>query len=160
MHHARSATPSDIIALGHGATLAAVVPVAPKPISFLLDEMMPASVGMVIEDRGHRFEWSRKVLRAQAPDEHVADAANRMRSVLITMNKKDFDKLAGRRPQGGNHQRFRHLSMVYMRCDYAQCATRLRDLFALVEFEIRHVETLPDDRAFIEIGPSLVRILR
>ena len=131
-----------------------------QAMSFLLDEMMPSAVHRLIDDRGHVSHWSRDILRTSAPDDQVADVANRLRAVLLTYNKKDFNKLAARHPPVGNQHRLRHLSIIYFTCREPDAAARMEQFFDLIELELESAERRADRRTFIEVGGTFLKVVR
>jgi len=125
---------------------------------FVLDENVPASVGVMLVDRGHEAGSIRDYAAQGVPDQVVAAVAEHEHAVLIS-HDKDFRKIAPRVPDG-QQQRFRKLSMVRMRCEKPRSAERLRTAVSLIEFEFAERQRMPDRRMIVEVGKGTITIYR
>lgn len=85
----------------------------------LMDEMVPESVVRFFRERGHDVFLVREALLPSTPDPLVVLAADKNSLVVVTWNKKHFNALVKRAPEG-NRARFRRAGMIVFSCSEPQ----------------------------------------
>lgn len=125
---------------------------------FYLDENVPASVEVVIAERGHDVAWTRDILPIGAPDELVGSIAENDRALLVS-HDKDFKRIAPRIPEG-ERTRFRNLSMIRMECIKPRSAQRMGVALPYIEFEYNERDGQHDQRIIIAVKTDLISIWR
>jgi hypothetical protein len=78
-------------------------------------------------------------------------------AVLVSLDS-DFQTLAPR--AGIGKARFRRLSRIALKCKEPQAAGRIRIALSLIEHEWKVAQSSNDKRMIIEIGTSVIRIIR
>ena len=111
----------------------------------------------MLKAAGHEVILLRERLAADAPDPLVAAVSEMNEAVLISMDG-DFDKLAPR--AGIGRRRFGRLSRIGIKCGEPQAASRLESVLSLVEHEWNGAQARADKRIIIEIGMTVIRIIR
>lgn len=119
---------------------------------------MAESVCRFLEERGHEVTRLSQVLPTDTPDPIVAKVAQDAGMILIS-DDQDFKQVAGRKLTA-HKPRFRKLSRINMKCKHAVAVKRLAAAMTLIEFEYEIAQARPDKRMIIEIGPTLIRLLR
>ncbi len=125
---------------------------------FVLDENVPNSVGVMLEDRGHSIASIREYVAQGAPDQVVA-AFTEYESAVLVSHDKDFRRIVPRIPDGQS-PRFRRLSIIRMRCKKPRSAERLRTAISVIEFEFEERQRMPDKRMIVEVGKGTITIYR
>ncbi len=126
---------------------------------FVADQMVPDSIGVFLRSRGHEVRLVREELSPSAPDLLIARTANLLKAIVVTWNVKHFRRLICRAPRG-EHIRFRHAGLIGMKCSEPHGRIRMAQAIETIEFELKHLQTLPDKRLFIDIEEDRILIER
>lgn len=118
---------------------------------------MPDSVGRALRDAGHETVLLRDQLAPNSPDPLVAAVAEMNEAVLVSLDS-DFGTLAPRASLG--RARFQRLSRIALKCSEPQAAGRIKAAMTLIEHEWKVAQASKDKRMIIEIGNSIIRIIR
>jgi predicted nuclease of predicted toxin-antitoxin system len=89
-------------------------------VNFLLDHDVPAEVGRVLGQAGHQVVHVRTVMPPESTDDRVLQYAVKHSLVLLTCNREDFVRLAGRQAHPGL------VVVIRRRTRIAECASVLR----------------------------------
>lgn len=127
-------------------------------IRFFLDENVPDSVAGFLRGKGHGVFLAREIVPAGSPDPLVATISEENDWVLVSADH-DFDKIAPRIPKG-HKARFRKLSRISLQCSEHQAAQRPEEFFEYVVLEYQRTRSLSDQRMFITIQSSGLKIVR
>jgi predicted nuclease of predicted toxin-antitoxin system len=100
---------------------------------FLLDQNVPNSVAVALDELGHDVVLVRDILPTDASDPLVGTAAEQDNRVLVSLDR-DFQKLDPQRPEG-YRVRFRRLSRIWLKCTPARCSARIRLFIREIEWE-------------------------
>lgn len=120
----------------------------------VLDEMVSKSIEELFKKRGHDTLRSVQVLGQRASDLAVVTLADEKRGIALTWNKKDFVKLAARRPTHSPN-RFRHAGVIHMRCDGQPRGLKLLEKsLELIEEEAKLRLKQDDQRLFVEVSDN------
>lgn len=136
-------------------------------IHFLIDEDADAAIADLLRTRGHTVQFSREVLGRSAPDTLVAATAERLATieadvlgaVVITRNCRHFRRLI-RRETAGRATPYARAGLICLDCRAPSQLRRMEELIELIEAEHDIVQRSPDPRLIVEIGETIVRILR
>lgn len=118
---------------------------------------MPDSVGRVLSEAGHEVILLRKQLAPNSPDPLVAAVSEMNDAVLVSLDS-DFNSLAPR--AGVGRARFRRLSRIALKCSEPQAAGRIKAALSLIQHEWDYAQKQPDKRIILEIGTSIIRLIR
>jgi predicted nuclease of predicted toxin-antitoxin system len=118
---------------------------------------VPDSVGHALRDAGHEVIFLREQLAPNSPDPLVAAVAEMNEAVLVSLDS-DFKTLAPR--AGVGKARFRTLSRIGLKCSEPQAARRIKAALSLIVHEWTVAQSSNDKRMIIEIGNSVIRIIR
>jgi predicted nuclease of predicted toxin-antitoxin system len=129
------------------------------PMRLLIDENVPDSVAAFFRDRGHEINLVREVLLPGMPDPLVALAADTYSMIVVTWNKRDFDKLVKRVP-AGNRNKFRRAGMICFSCSEPLGVKRLEKVIRLIELEYELVQAEKDHRLIAYISTNDFRCVR
>ena len=99
----------------------------------------------------------REQLAPNSPDPLVAAVAEMNEAVLVSLDS-DFKSLAPR--AGVGRARFRTLSRIGLKCNEPQAAGRIKIALSLIFHEWTVAQANIDKRMIIEIGNSVIRIIR
>jgi len=148
----RSATSATNVARVQAEQLVLTTP----RMRLVTDEMVPDSIGKVLEARHHKVYRVRDYLKQGTPDDGVARFANQVQAIVVTWNVKHFRQLLGRKhptpvPKAG---------MIAFNCEEADGRGRLDTLIEVIEAEFAHLQTRSDKRLFADIGADYLRIWR
>ena len=128
-------------------------------MKFLIDENVPHSVAIFLQQRGHEIVFVRDVLLPGTPDPVVAAIGDQMEAIVVTWNQSDFRNLVARAPIG-TRQRFRNLGRITFRCNETRGRTRVEQLIESIEFEHLQCQKQGDSRLIVEIGENFFRVIR
>jgi predicted nuclease of predicted toxin-antitoxin system len=118
---------------------------------------VPDSVGHALRQGGHEVILLREQLAPDSPDPLIAAVSEMNNAVLVSLDG-DFKSIAPRIAIG--RRRFSRLSRIALRCSEPQAAARIRAALSLIEHEWKVAQASRDKRMIIEIGTSVIRILR
>jgi predicted nuclease of predicted toxin-antitoxin system len=91
---------------------------------FLLDNNAPEALIDVLKAAGHEAHFSREELDESAPDIAVVRLAIKQEAIVITWDRRDFEKLSKK-----------HIfDLLTFRCDEVDGAARLKETLLYVEF--------------------------
>ena len=110
-----------------------------------------------LRDAGHEVVLLREVIAPDSADPIVAATAEAGNAILVSLDK-DFKRLAARTSVG--IRQFRKLSRVALTCNAPQAAARTMGAMSLIEHEWTIAQASRDSRMIIEIGNTMIRILR
>lgn len=127
-------------------------------MKFFADHNVTESVCRVLEEKGHDVVRLRDELPPDSPDPVVAKFAEQIDAILIS-HDGDFKRIAPRIPRG-RRARFRKLSRIHLRCDYAGAEKRVAAAIGLIEFEWNLAQERADKRIHIEIQKSGIKTNR
>lgn len=127
------------------------------PLRFFLDENVPRSVGVVLEDLGHVVIYLQDAIAKGASDPLVCTAAEQNEAILVSLDS-DMKKLAKR--YGATNGRFKKLSLVKLSCKATSAAQRMKIAMSLIVHEWEVSEGKLSRRLFIEIGQEAISIKR
>jgi hypothetical protein len=121
-------------------------------IPVLIDLNVADDVVDVIRQRGHRLVFVRDELRPTAPDEAIADLADRLAAVVLTWDK-DFSRLISR-TVFGSPATYRHAGRIsFVGCRYEIGRRRLERYIELIELEWGLAQRRRDRRLIVTIRP-------
>jgi predicted nuclease of predicted toxin-antitoxin system len=112
---------------------------------------------MALLAAGHEVIFLRQELAPNSPDPLVAAVAEMNDAVLVSLDS-DFQTLAPR--AGIGRRRFQRLSRIALKCSEPQAAGRVVKALSLIQHEWDHTQKQPDKRMIIEIGNSVIRLIR
>ena len=129
-------------------------------LRFLIDEDVPVSVGHFLTKRPHPVEYVSEIQRG-ASDAAVFQMAEDRHAVLITKNKKHFEKLWNRNTSR-HARRYLHAGMIYLRLkDQEHLASqRMAECVGLVEYEWSRVQHLEDRKIIIDLRLESILLSR
>jgi predicted nuclease of predicted toxin-antitoxin system len=122
-----------------------------------LDEGVPVSVGRCFTEAGHKVIYFKEAAVSGSPDQLVAAVSQENDAVLVA-HDGDMRKIAQRR--GVGQRRFRKLSLLKLSFRETRAAVRVNKAMSLIEHEWQLASDSSDRRIFIEIGDSVIRIMR
>jgi predicted nuclease of predicted toxin-antitoxin system len=118
---------------------------------------VPDSVGRALSGAGHDVVFLREQLAPNSPDPLVAAVAEMNDAILVSLDS-DFKTLAPR--VGVGRARFQRLSRIALKCNEPQAAKRILTVLSLIEHEWNFAQAQSDKRMILEIGKSVIRIIR
>jgi hypothetical protein len=119
--------------------------------AFLLDEMVPVSLGALLAERGHICHRVQDLLAPGTPDRVVHETANNLGAILVTWNVRHFNRFPSRFPKAG---------LLFFKCDETDGRQRLAETLDLVVYEWNAlIERGHPGPMMIEIRQELVRLL-
>lgn len=124
----------------------------------LIDENVPESVTEFLRERGHRVDHVRDLYLAATPDPIIAAVADRMGSIVVTWNHRDFKKLAARVPKGGQAA-LRRLGRINFRCAESLGRQRAEQVIEILEAEYERAQNRRDKRLLVEVTQTSVRLI-
>jgi hypothetical protein len=127
-------------------------------LQFLIDEDVPVSVGEYLRDSGYGVARVSEIT-PRASDAAVLALAEEMRSILVTKNKRHFDKLSPRECSRTS-RRHHHAGVVYVCCKEVMARDRIEHWIDLIEFEWARSRKFADTKVIVEMRDTLVRIVR
>jgi hypothetical protein len=122
---------------------------------FLTDEHVRPELGRFLQDRGHVVERSRDLLGEGATDKRIAELAEETAAIVITWNKRDFDKLMGK----GKSTFTRAGALYFAKVDYSAATARISGVIDVVDYEIE-VAQRTGGRFFVLVGQVMVQVHR
>lgn len=125
----------------------------------LIDENVPNSVAELFRERSHDVRFVADLFPGGTPDSAIAMVGDEMGAIVVTWNRRDFEKAAPRVLKG-DLQRSGPLGRVNFRCREARGRQRLEQMIEWIEFEYAQVLKHRDYRLIIEIGETSIRIIR
>lgn len=129
-------------------------------LRFVTDEDVPDQVGRFLRSHNHEVLLVREQFGEGWSDRMVVEGCEALKANVITLNKRDFVKLIGRRPPDGNFQRYRHVGAIYIQCPEPTAVKRFEQLIDFIDFEFARAEKHPDKRVFITIDERQIQIER
>jgi predicted nuclease of predicted toxin-antitoxin system len=127
-------------------------------LQFLIDEDVPVSVGEFLADSGYGVARVFDIMPG-ADDAAVLALAENMRCVLVTKNKRHFNRLAPRE-SSPTARRYHHAGVVYICCKEVLARKRIEHWIDLIEFEWARSRRFADTKVIIEMRETLLRIAR
>lgn len=124
----------------------------------LIDENITVSITELLRERGHEVVLVRDVMAPDTPDPAIARAGNGMGAIIVTFDK-DFHGLMARKGKQGD-LRFPRLGLILLENIKVQGAARLKSFIELIEKEHELLQSMPGERLWVEILPSLARFKR
>src|SRR5437879_201398 len=99
----------------------------PRSMRLLMDENVPDSVSEFFCSRGHEVELARDVFGNRTPDQVIARMGDRFGAIVVTWNRRDFQELASRVPEGGRRL-LRTLGLITYQCSEVNGRRRTEEL--------------------------------
>jgi hypothetical protein len=124
---------------------------------FLFDEDVDTVLSVLAASRGHQVHLMADIKRG-APDPFVLETAEILGAVLVTKNKKHFEKLSPR-DDSKQGRKYRHVGVIYMGGKEESHPGRFEDELDMVCLKLDRAKDAPDPRVIIEIRPNLTRII-
>lgn len=128
-----------------------------KAMRFFLDEGVPRSVGLVLQQRGHLVIYLKDAIATGSSDLLVCAAAEANDAILVACDG-DMKQIA--KNNGVSNSRYSRISLVKISCNETQAAKRLEQFIDLVENEWIHSSKKASRRIFVEIGTQKFTIFR
>lgn len=114
-----------------------------------------------IEALGYEVVRSVDVVGRSAVDWDVLRYTDENEALLVTRNKRDFQRMfARRKPKGESRRTFRWASALYFRCENSAIVRRFTAVRDIIEHEILASKDRPDGRIFIAVGNDQCCIYR
>ncbi|MBX6341300.1 MAG: DUF5615 family PIN-like protein [Thermomicrobiaceae bacterium] len=103
-----------------------------RPIPFLIDENVPASVGDFLRQRGHHVLAVGESLPKGSPDHLLTVTAEREGLVIVTFDR-DFRRLIKTFPEG-SRGKWRRAGRISLACREPEALSRIQELIDVIEF--------------------------
>lgn len=97
----------------------------------LIDENVPASVADFFERRGHTIELVTKLLGASTPDPVIVKIADERSLVIVTWNRKHFNRHTGRKKGGA--PTFTRFGLITFDCPESMGVERVTAEIEMIE---------------------------
>ena len=121
---------------------------------------MTTSVAQVFERKRCQVSRAQDICPG-ATDQQLAAIADQMGVVLVTANRRDFNKILARKPPTGNQQQYRRAGCILIGdIKPARMPLRIEQVFEAIEFEAAQCEKSRDARLFVEVLVSKLIIHR
>ena len=127
-------------------------------LQFLVDEDVPVSVGEYLSDSGYGVVRVFDIMPG-ANDAAVLELAETMQCVLVTKNKRHFNRLS-QRESSSTSRKYHHAGVVYICCKEVLARSRTEHWIDLIEFEWARSRRFADTKVIIEMRDTLLRIAR
>jgi hypothetical protein len=126
-------------------------------LHFLLDEGIDDDIGKFLEERGHKVTYGNKALPRSTQDQIVCTAVLSVGAILIAADH-DMKRIA--KDHGANGGRFKSMSLLKLSCRSPDAPNKVMEAISLIEHEWRCGEGRSGRRLWIELQPSVIRIVR
>lgn len=124
---------------------------------FLFDEDVDTALSVLAASRGHEVHLMTDIKRS-APDPIVLETAETLGAVLITKNKKHFEKLSPR-DDSRQARKYRHAGVIYMSGKEEHHVRRFEEELDVVCLKLDQAKNGSDPRIIVEIRAGLTRII-
>jgi hypothetical protein len=131
-----------------------------KTASFYVDECTDDRIGNLLESRGHMVYRVGADITSSADDRKIAKHAHAVRAIVITSNRRDFEKLCGKKPRKGRKgEMLRGAGCLFITQD-EKTFDRVADVLHIIESFIDLAESWSDKRLFVHVENTRVIVLR
>lgn len=131
---------------------------SPRYVTFFLDHNVPRSVAEILSTEGYTVIELAEVMRADSPDQLVAQYVNKKSFILITCDK-DFRGLSKSLPKVSKRE-FQKLDMIQLKCRPVGSPQRVQSALSFIKAEWEHSKHSERSRLFLDIGDGYLRTNR
>jgi predicted nuclease of predicted toxin-antitoxin system len=123
---------------------------------FLIDEDVPASVGAFLRERHHEVLFVAELFGKSTQDPIIVAGGDMIEAIVITHNRKDFDALVKKVPEGGRRH-FRRLGLICLTCKQTRARQRVEECINLLEFQYQEIQRRGRGRLLADISDTGIR---